>query len=46
MQTQLAASIIATERGQRADDILRACVRCKRGLPLILGSLHLGLERR
>ena len=28
MQTQLAESIIATERGQRADEILRACVHC------------------
>ena len=28
MQTQLAASIIATERGQRADAILRSCVHC------------------
>ena len=28
MQTQLAASIIATEHGRRADEILRACVHC------------------
>ena len=28
MQTQIAASILATERGRRADEILRSCVHC------------------
>ena len=28
MQTQVAASILATERGRRADEILRSCVHC------------------
>ena len=28
MQTQIPAAILATDRGQRADDILRACVHC------------------
>ena len=28
MQTRLAAPILATERGRRADDILRSCVHC------------------
>ncbi len=28
MQTQIAASLLATERGRRADEILRSCVHC------------------
>ena len=28
MRTQIAPSLLATERGQRADEILRACVHC------------------